>query len=249
MQKKLKKCLTRIYKAMPEVFQYIKGTGDALALYKYIRPFWYNNLINKEKQKFFNKYKRLPNDIEKIGLIKDINNYLDEKLIIINGGFCLNKGNFGGFITSDLEGIYIFTKLEEEADKKYKNVKGNSPPKCNNIMGTINHELGHAIDKLLGISKKDKIRVLFTNNILLTSNSEEYLSDYSFDNREIGSINKKLKNNKKISDIDINRVISEFVAEAISEYLTSSTPRKISKRVWQIVQDEYKKQLGKELRL
>ena len=116
-------------------------------------------------------------------------------------------------------------------------------------MGTINHEIGHAIDKLLGISKKDKIRVLFTNNILLISNSEEYLSDYSFENNAIYSINKKLQNNIPISTEDIDRVIAEFVAEAISEYLTSPTPRKVSSKVWQIVKEEYKNKYGKELRL
>ena len=73
--KKLKKCLTRIYKAMPEVFQYIKGTGDALALYKYIRPFWYNKLIEEETKNFEYFYKRKPNNIETINIINQINKY------------------------------------------------------------------------------------------------------------------------------------------------------------------------------
>lgn len=259
--KKLKNCLTRIYNAMPEVFEgikdatgekivdgVIKSTGDALALYQHIRPLWYNKLINKKEQNFFNKFKRLPNNIEKKNIIDKINKYLDKELEI-SSGIYLNNGDFDGFITSDLEGIYIFTKSEEEYDKKNKNQKGNSPPNCNNIIGTINHELGHAIDKLLGIYKIKNVQKLFDDNFLLTPNSEEYLSDYAYNNDITNLLKEKIKNNISLSEKEKNLAYIECVAEAISEYLTSPTPRKLSRDIWEIVKKEYKAKYGKELRL
>ena len=227
---------------MPEVFQYIKGTGDALALYKYIRPFWYNKLIEEETKNFEYFYKRKPNNIETINIINQINKYLDKELEI-SSGIYLKNGDLGGFITSDLQGIYI--KSEEEYDKKNK---GNSPPNCNNIIGIINHEIGYAIDKLLGIYKIKKVQKLFDDNFLLTPNSEEYLSNYAYNN-DITKYLKVIQNNTQLFKKLKKFAYLECVAEAISEYLTSPTPRKLSRDIWEIVKKEYKAKYGKELRL
>ena len=82
--------------------------------------------------------------------------------------------------------------------------------------GAIDHEVGHALDRTLGvISSKSEIHSLY-----LGGGVKDNLSGYG------------------------TRSQSEFVAEAWAEYRNSQNPRPIAKQVGDIVVDEYEKRYG-----
>ena len=102
-----------------------------------------------------------------------------------------------------------------------KNVKVKFHPiGCNTIRSVLDHEIGHQIDNLLGISNLKEVKELYekyTNEELT-----EYISKYSWDN----------ENPNKYS---------EFIAEAWSEYCNNSNPREIAKTIGNLIEREYDK--------
>lgn len=90
------------------------------------------------------------------------------------------------------------------------------PVGCNTVKSTVDHELGHQLDDLLGLDKNAEISRL--HGEAKAAGMKENLSQYAGVN------------------------IKEFVAEAWSEALNNATPRHFATEVARIIRDEYKKQ-------
>jgi len=103
-----------------------------------------------------------------------------------------------------------------------KNVKSQFHPiGGDTIRSVLDHEIGHQIDDLLGISKLNNIKSLF--NSRTKSELTREISRYAVDN----------KNPNKYG---------EFIAEGWSEYLNNPNPRAMAKEIGQTIEREYKKQ-------
>ena len=79
----------------------------------------------------------------------------------------------------------------------------------------MDHEIGHQIDFMLGLSDNPQIQKLFNEN---RENMREVLSGYG------------------------NKNIAEFIAESWTEYINNPTPRPLAKQVGDIMNAEYAKQ-------
>lgn len=102
-----------------------------------------------------------------------------------------------------------FTEMKEsEVLAKHK------PIGCDTPRATVDHELGHEIDKLVGASDDDYIISLY-NQMIEDGNAEEVLSGYSQTN------------------------VSEFIAEAYSEYRNNPTPREYAVKVYERLVELY----------
>lgn len=102
-----------------------------------------------------------------------------------------------------------FTEMKEsEVLAKHK------PVGCDTPRATVDHELGHEIDKLVGASEDDYIISLY-DQMIEDDNAEEVLSGYSQTN------------------------VSEFIAEAYSEYRNNPTPREYAVKVYERLVELY----------
>jgi phage putative head morphogenesis protein, SPP1 gp7 family len=112
----------------------------------------------------------------------------------------------------------LFIKaLENDVSTKYH------PVGCATIRSVLDHEIGHQLDDLLGISGLPDVQKIYNSR----SHTEitEALSKYSWNNK-----------NK-------NRY-SEMVAEAWAEYCNNPDPREIAKTIGEIIEDAYKNKFG-----
>lgn len=94
---------------------------------------------------------------------------------------------------------------EQKIDEVYS---GHKPIGCDTSRATVDHELGHEIDKLVGASKDEYIIGLY-DQMIDDGNAEEVLSGYSQTN------------------------VSEFIAEAYSEYRNNPNPREYAVKVYE----------------
>ena len=136
----------------------------------------------------------------------------------------------------NLSGLYLskkFINIFEYQNNLISNQNWN-PPNCDNVNGIINHEIGHAIDDFLGLSDNasyNGIKDLYEADLENYKNKLNFLSKYSFYNETDDKVKEELYKKHPI----LPSRFKEFVAEAISEYLTSENPREISQNVWKIV--------------
>jgi len=137
-----------------------------------------------------------------------------------NGGIeNINKG-LGGVVVNKAFGKnakYFIESLKEDVKSRWH------PTGCDTIRSVLDHEIGHQLDTLLGISKKQEIQNLI--NALGEEKITNNLSKYSWKNKN--------KNPHR-----------EFIAEAWAEYCNNSNPRPIAKKIGEIIEEEYKKQIG-----
>lgn len=90
------------------------------------------------------------------------------------------------------------------------------PAGCDSMRSIMDHELGHALDFLLGLSQRSDIRKLWES----WGGVAETLSRYARTN------------------------LAEFIAEAWAEYLNNPEPRPIAKEMGSIVERAYKEKFG-----
>lgn len=112
----------------------------------------------------------------------------------------------------------LFVKaLENDVSTKYH------PVGCDTIRSVLDHEIGHQLDNLLGISNLPDVQKIYNSR----SHTEitEALSKYSWNN----------KNPNKYS---------EMVAEAWAEYCNNPDPREIAKTIGEMIEDAYKNKFG-----
>jgi phage-related protein (TIGR01555 family) len=84
--------------------------------------------------------------------------------------------------------------------------------------GVIDHEIGHAISKQLGIGRMPEVQQIFDAESKKKGGIKKALSEYGASNRE------------------------EFIAEAWAEYRNSNKPRPLAKKIGRIMEDEYARQ-------
>jgi hypothetical protein len=99
-----------------------------------------------------------------------------------------------------------------------KSIKWNS---TGTSKGIIDHEIGHAISKKLGIGKIPEVQQIFDDVSKKKGGIKNALSEYGATSSE------------------------EFIAEAWAEYRNSKKPRPLAKKIGRIMEDEYSKQYKK----
>ena len=119
-------------------------------------------------------------------------------------------------VTFNAKEKYIDT-IKSKAIEVSRNYK---PKGTASVEGTINHELGHQLDYLLGLRTNKEIQKIY--NSLSNDEITRELSIYALNNTN--------KNQ-----------YAEFIAEAWSEYKTSRNPRSIAKQIGEIIENEYQK--------
>ena len=98
------------------------------------------------------------------------------------------------------------------------------PVGCDTIKSVLDHEIGHQLDRLLGISNNPEIQSLF--NSVTNDELTDMLSEYSWNNP---------KPNKYY----------ERIAEAWSEYCNNPEPRPIAKIVGDTILKAYEEKFNK----
>lgn len=121
----------------------------------------------------------------------------------IAGGISLNEAPTTGFRLNSLQ-----SNLDNDVKEMFR------PMGANSIKANADHELGHELDKLLGISTQKEVVALFEklkNEELIKNEVSEYAG----------------------------RNIGEFIAECWAEYKNNPTPRAVSERIGRIIDDNY----------
>lgn len=125
-------------------------------------------------------------------------------------------GKYSGVTINRANGKYekVLESIEQSIQINYL------PQGTAKVRSVLDHEIGHQIDTMLGISKTKQMQELF--NSFSFDDITSKLSRYAWNNSN-------------------PEPIREFVAEAWSEYVNSETPRTIAKQVGQIIEREYEK--------
>lgn len=120
----------------------------------------------------------------------------------------------GVTISDKWQGQYLLDNLKQDVLHKFH------PQGCDTIRSILDHEIGHQLDDLLGISSSTEIKTLYhsMSHFELT----EDLSTYAW------------RNSNPIKE-------REFVAEAWSEYTNNPEPREVAKKVGEFIEEKYKK--------
>lgn len=132
-----------------------------------------------------------------------------------------NKGKAAEFF-KDVDGIAYNEAWGKKASVgKFKTAlatdveSGWHPVGTENLRSVMDHEIGHQIDYMLGLSDNPELQKLFNEN---RENMSEVLSAYG------------------------NKNIAEFIAESWTEYINNPTPRPLAKQVGDLMNAEYAKQ-------
>ena len=102
------------------------------------------------------------------------------------------------------------------------------PVGCGSVRSILDHEIGHQLDELLGLSNLPEVRALFDSRVVIKNGAADYsritdeLSRYAWDN-------------------DNPNRYGEFIAEAWAEYCNNPSPRAIAQKIGEIVKREYAK--------
>lgn len=130
--------------------------------------------------------------------------YADYRGVVVNGVFGKSSSKF-------------IESLRQNVEQKFH------PVGCDTIRSVLDHEIGHLLDDLLGISNMTEVKVIITGltNEQITNN----LSRYSWKNKNPNPHR-------------------EFIAEAWSEYCNNPNPRPIAKTIGELIEREYKKKFS-----
>ena len=99
------------------------------------------------------------------------------------------------------------------------------PVGCDTIRSILDHEIGHQLDDLLGISTSPEIKKMYHS--MIPSEMTDKLSTYSW------------RNSNPIKE-------REFVAEAWSEYMNNPEPRETAKKVGEFIEEKYRQFKAKQ---
>lgn len=116
-------------------------------------------------------------------------NYKEYNGIAINECYASNNDTFNQY------------KIQEVQSK-------HKPVGCDTSRATVDHELGHEIDKLVNARNDDYIKELY-NDMVKNGNARDNLSAYS------------------------ETSVKEFIAEAYAEYRNNPVPRDYSLKVYE----------------
>jgi hypothetical protein len=108
--------------------------------------------------------------------------------------------------------VYLVPSSIKVAEECYtQSVEKGIFPKGTAVGSLVTHEVGHALDEMLNLAKDDELKKLY--------NPAESIKELSYYAATGG--------------------FEEFIAEAISEYVSSETPRPLCKKVGEIVDRKY----------
>lgn len=129
---------------------------------------------------------------------------------------------FTGNSNSFFSGIIINGKsLNQQTvikNLEYGELSGYSPQGCKSIKSAVDHEIGHLLDFMLGISDSSEYR--------------KFIKEYDIDNLS--------KNLSKYSVLNNSMNHREIVAEAFSEYRNNLTPRMVASFIGELINRKYK---------
>lgn len=165
--------------------------------------------LYNEVEKYWNKISKKLSPIKDTTLAR-CHNYIQGGYFNFAKGITMNRD-----CTNDVEELKDLLKICVE--EKFH------PEGCVTLRASFDHEIGHQLDDLLGLSGIKEIQELFDSKT--KEELKEELCSYSFDN-----------SNK-------NRY-SEFIAESYMEYVNNPNPRFIAKTIGQIIEYEYKRKFG-----
>ena len=211
--------LTDMKSKYPEAMEQIKFVGSMQKrnelLEAELKNYAKNNKLTKYVTDIINdaisdlkiKNNRTAESLQRKGLTN--NEELDGVINIINkyAGISLNSNYY-----NDYDKII--------ADRKQQVESGWKPVGCDTMKSVFDHEFGHQIDKLLGISKSKDVKEYFENNK--------------------ASISKNLSEYATVK-------VEEFIAEAWSEYNNNPKPREISKKVGKFIERSWEEWQKKNL--
>lgn len=106
----------------------------------------------------------------------------------------------------------LLGSLRADVEKRFH------PMGCDTVKSVFDHEIGHQLDAMLGISKIDSVRKIFDSKTIDQITNE--LSKYAWSN---GNPNR----------------YGEFIAEAWSEYCNNPNPRPVAKEMGEIIEEAY----------
>lgn len=197
----------------PEIVESMKFTGSAQNLYSHMK----NNVITDEfvAQLIYKKYPDLA--------YSQFSSQIPQiKKNLLRNYFVNSKARATSRYNEWDKGI-VFNAKEKYKDTilaKASEVANKFKPRATaSVEGTINHELGHQMDKLLDLRKNAEIQKIY--NSMTSQEITEKLSRYAWNNKNVK--------------------YAEFIAEAWSEYKTSRHPREVAKQIGEIIEKEYKK--------
>ena len=109
-------------------------------------------------------------------------------------------------------GVYLVPSSIKVAEECYtQSVEKGIFPKGTAVGSLVVHEVGHALDEMLNLAKDDELKKLYNPSQAI----------------------------KELSYYAATGGFEEFIAEAISEYVSSETPRPLCKKVGEIVDRKY----------
>ena len=137
--------------------------------------------------------------------------------------YAVSHSGASGKVWGDLNGITVNNRNAKNAERMRKALKsdvamGYHPTGCDTIKSVIDHELGHQVDRMIGLA--DDADFLKYYNSLSRDDIAQGLSRYALTNKR------------------------EFIAEAWSEYTNNPRPRAIAKKVGEMLIKVYKHKYG-----
>lgn len=209
-------------KDFPKLSMEYLGTvsGNLNGIRETVAQYHYDKISKSEEGKNYSKEEIMQMAIEEAEMFMMMNNLgvSDNTLAYsikipkwIEEGEVLQKYN--GIAINDIyaaDNDKFMRVKENEVQSKHK------PIGCNTPRATIDHELGHEIDKLLGAYRDDVILKIYDEFRVSKSPIDE-LSGYATENMQKDPY---------------GRGIREFIAEAYSEYKNNDHPRKFAISVY-----------------
>lgn len=209
--KKALRCLTKIFYRFPLLRGVVNYVGSVTTLEKVLR-----NLGDEENAKKLAIHRILdPEYRAPFGrLCADYWDLTGEGRGAMLASYATANGIFAALLldNEEFEGSAYTSAL---AELKRNEEIGFHPKGCADLDSVIYHELGHALDNLLDFAESSEFHSLYDR--LSPAQIQYGLSEYALESPR------------------------EFIAEAISEYLNSPSPREIASRVGELALARYER--------
>ena len=202
-------------------FGFVGEAHERRELYKQRIQKWYEDELRK-------KYPHLHADNITEEAKKRATSWMRKTYTVSKTTYATSWNKISGNIDVHLSGVVVNKEYGKNSvyflDCLARDVASKHHPEgCDTIRSVLDHEIGHQLDTLLGISKMAEVQKLIISltNEQITTN----LSRYSWKN---GNSNPH----------------REFIAEAWAEYCNNPNPRPIAKTIGELIESEYRKKFG-----
>lgn len=202
----------------PELKQNFGFVGECHERNVALKSMMKEQLLNAEIAKYPDKdRKKLEIDVD-----KKVKKYM-EKLYVGKEHYAQNFSPSSRTFLYDFRGVTVNRDYGKNSNyfieclKKDAAIK-QTPMCCDTIRYVLDHEIGHQLDYMLGISEQANIQKLFNSMDKNTITNE--LSEYAWNNTN-------------------EKVYAEFIAEGWAEYCNNPKPRKVAKEIGQTIERRY----------